>query len=340
MRWRSALLLVLTAASLHGGVVAEVGFVDEALGPLPDGPAPTAAQCGACHARIYDEWKGSLHRQSVTNAVFVDGLANEPHPRCVYCHAPLAPQAADTLKQLRTVVRTRALNLPSTSLAHEGISCAVCHVRAGRVFAAQSPGHAYAHEVQVSARLKDSSFCAACHEFRAHEVHDGKTVMTPAPMQSTFSEWRAYRDAGGTETCQSCHMPGTSHAFRGAHDVALLRGALKVVLDGDTAVLSSQGVGHSFPTGDVFRHLTLWADDVELARFGRRFAVSVGEDGRGHVELAADTSLQPGVPVRVKLPAGAHRLRVTYHYADDRHEQQGHLAREDLVVTLWLARVR
>jgi hypothetical protein len=192
--------------------------------------------------------------------------------------------------------------------------------------------------LKLEPKLADSAFCAGCHEFLGHEVVDGQTALTDEKMQTTYTEWQAWRARGGEGTCQNCHMPDKAHTFRGAYDLEFLRGALSLrveAADGRmVAVVESQGVGHAFPTGDVFRHLTLWADARPVARFGQRFALKATEDGGLRVRRVEDTALRPFEPVRVVLPAGTRRVRVTYHYGEERHERRGTLPRDELVVEL------
>jgi hypothetical protein len=169
--------------------------------------------------------------------------------------------------------------------------------------------------------LREASFCAGCHEFLGHDLVDGRTVLNGEKLQTTWSEWSAWRASGGGEaTCQQCHMPGKAHTFRGAYDLEYLRGALALRVERErgrwVAVVESRGVGHAFPTGDVFRHLVLWADDTSVMRFGQTFALKMSpETGGATLKRTANTSLQPAVPVRVPLPKGTRRVRVTYHYA-------------------------
>jgi hypothetical protein len=94
--------------------------------------------------------------------------------------------------------------------------------------------------------------------------------------------------------------------------------------------MHSRGVGHHFPTGDLFRHLTVEVSDVvrdgvdddgafvAVFRVGRTFG-GEGLDKR----VVADTSLVPGVPRRVPLPSSTKRWRIRYHYAEARHERAG-----------------
>jgi hypothetical protein len=302
-------------------------------------PGASAETCQPCHSEVHADWSQSRHKRALDNPVFLDGFAAEPHARCIYCHAPLEEQAKAALRQRKALVRERSLaSVPESSLAHEGITCVTCHVRGGVVMTSNPQATSDAHPLRFEPKLGDPSFCASCHEFLGHEVVDGKTALTDEKLQTTWSEWSAWRARGGEGTCQGCHMPGGSHAFRGAYDLEFLRGALSLRLEREhgrlVAVLESRGVGHSFPTGDVFRHLMLWADDRPVARFGQTFEPKTTEEGNIQLRRSGNTSLRPSEPARVALPAGTRRVRVTYHYAEPRHERRGTASRESLVVEL------
>ncbi len=299
----------------------------------PDNGSLSARACGACHTDVYADWATTRHRVAFTNVVFQDGLSREPAPRCVHCHAPLREQRA-ALGPLRganiNVARAAAHvvdgadhddDSDGAALLHEGITCAVCHVRNGAVVAARAVAVddvVPMHDVVVDPGLKDPAFCGSCHQF-------GFSNNSQALMQGTYDEWRAYRDGGGTETCQSCHMPQGRHLFRGAWDTALLERSLRVERQGHTLTLRSADVGHHFPTGDLFRHLSVDAlvddDFVFVAFVGRRFGGS-GADKY----VVEDTALRPGQPMVVTLPTGASAWRVRYHYAEARHEAAGVVA--------------
>jgi hypothetical protein len=299
----------------------------------------SAETCEPCHSEQYEAWSQSRHKRSLDNPVFLDGFAAEPHPRCLYCHAPLEGQAKAALRRRSALVKERSLaSVPRESLAHEGITCVMCHVRDGAVMTANPNAVDEGHPLKLEPRLTDPVVCASCHEFLGHEVVNGTSVLTDEKMQTTWSEWRAWRERGGQGTCQSCHMPGKSHAFRGAYDLEFLRGALvlrvEMVRGQPVAVLESRGVGHDFPTGDVFRHLKLWADDRAVARFGQTFDLQVKDNGTIQLRRTGNTSIQPFEPTRVRLPAGTRRVRVTYHYAEERHERRGTVPPNELVVEL------
>ncbi len=108
---------------------------------------------------------------------------------------------------------------------------------------------------------------------------NGALTLTEVPMQSTFTEWQ---QSGVTETCQDCHMPGGRHTFRGVYDLDWLRSSVVVEETSGLLHIRSEGVGHHFPSGDLFRHLTVEArpDDawVVLHTIGRQFEVQ-WEDG-------------------------------------------------------------
>jgi hypothetical protein len=331
----AALLAALLAMAADAGSPWDFGTFMEPVRV----PGASAETCEACHSEVHQAWSQSRHRHALDSPVFLEGFAAEPHARCIYCHAPLEEQAQAALRRRGALVRERSLaSIPKTSLAHEGITCVTCHVRDGVVMTANPQTTSDAHPLRVEPKLADPSFCASCHEFLGHEVVDGKARLTDEKMQTTWSEWSAWRARGGEGTCQSCHMPGGSHAFRGAYDLEFLRGALSMRVEQKggqlVAVLESRGVGHAFPTGDVFRHLRLWADDEPVARFGQTFELKTTDEGGLQVRRTGNTALQPFEPVRVRLPAGTRRVRVTYHYAEDRHERRGTLPRDALIVEL------
>lgn len=313
-------LLLVLLAPLAAGADTPWGFANF-LAPVPMPHVP-AEECGTCHSEQHAAWSQSRHRASFDNATFLEGFATEPHARCVYCHAPSPEQSKALLRQRAVVVRERSLaSVPKASLAHEGISCVTCHLRGDTVMTPNAGVTSDAHPLRHEPAMAESSFCAGCHEFQGHDVVDGRTLLNEEKLQTTWTEWSAWRARGGEGTCQGCHMPGKAHTFRGAYDLDYLRGALSLRLESvggqDVAVLESRGVGHSFPTGDVFRHLRLWADGTPVARFGQSFSLSFSDEGQARLRRSGDTSLKPFEPVRVPLPPGTRRVRVTYHYARD-----------------------
>jgi len=152
--------------------------------------------------------------------------------------------------------------------------------------------------------------CKNCHEFA---FPDSALRRSPLLMQSTVSEHAA--SSAAAQTCADCHMPVTltrpgerphrDHRFRASRDPEFLRRALTVSAQRGPGVvrftLRSQGVGHAFPTGDLFRRLEVGvevvADDYRvLQRSTALLTRHFKPDGAGsfvHRALLRDTRIGP-----------------------------------------------
>ena len=300
------------------------GGVTGAAHPTPRGTAPLrvdctgdaelcrdAAVCGDCHPDEYAAWQGSRHRAAWNNHTFQYGFARDPKRFCFHCHAPLETD-------------WRYFAAHRTDAKSEGINCQVCHL--AELAPGAAPTRTDDHPIRPTAELRDPAFCARCHEFDLIERRGGEMVSTGLPLQTTYTEWKAYRAAGGAGTCQSCHMPGGDHRFRGAHDLAFFRAALTFTVDADDrgwrVSLTNAGIGHNLPSGDIFRRLVIEHVDHKgqrrpLASFERRFDVKWDESVERFVQvLASNTSLRPGQTGTARLPADARgRVRVIYYWA-------------------------
>ena len=122
--------------------------------------------------------------------------------------------------------------------AAAGIGCAACH------------GNTAAHVAHRARTAKVS--CAGCHDFDAPGSN--------AILQSTARE----HDTGpfATTPCPTCHMPRKDHRFAVTRNPDFLRRAIRVsnahFENGNlTLRVASNGVGHRFPTGDLFRRVTV-----------------------------------------------------------------------------------
>ena len=240
-------VLVLTCGVALGADVArwfEGGQRPLVVGAMPPGLGRDPETCAPCHAEIVAEWRGSLHAAAWTEPVFQAAYTREPLSFCRNCHAPHNGGAE-----------------PRGLAARDGISCVTCHVRNGHILGSTGAGP---HMVRAGV-TDDPMFCASCHEFG---FHDGG-VETAELQQSTMSEWRArIADGRTTETCQGCHMKNVaghkSHAFAVRRDPSVIAGALDVDvrIEGTAlvATVTSKGVGHAVPTGDLFRRLELHAE--------------------------------------------------------------------------------
>jgi hypothetical protein len=238
------------------------GAPPASYGPYTTSLAPRA--CGRCHASQYRDWRTSLHHAAMGPGIqWQFHVMNQRAANaCMRCHAPLAEQKALTAAELKwpNVPHTPRPAYVPADLAHQGLVCAACHVRNQRRFgppprpgwpAGNTPGLPHGGFTSSTA-YQDSRFCAACHQFGP-----GGAELNGVPLENTYREWRASHYAREGVTCQSCHMPGGRHLWRGIHDPAMVRKAVHIVLQvqrlgPDRAHASVQvtnsGAGHDFPT--------------------------------------------------------------------------------------------
>lgn len=328
--------LGLVAAAFAAPKELDLRFTEDA--PATHGPAPrghafdvaaTNAECTSCHADIAEEWRASLHRASHVDPSYTRQFAREPLPFCQACHAPEADPAGT----------------PSAAESEVGTGCVTCHVARGTILASTSPRAgvgAAPHVLSRSDAFTGAAACAPCHEFSFPNPSSRKS---PLLMQSTVSE----HAASGAVACADCHMPivagpkgnHRSHAFAASRDEAIVRSSVSIsaARDGEGRVrirLEARGVGHAFPTGDLFRRIEVFAEAVgeDLQSLGtrsvylaRHFTWGEGRDGKRVKVLRADDRLVPGsAPTDVVLDLGdagaGHPIawRVAYQRVDEPDE--------------------
>ncbi len=288
------------------------------------GPADlSAGACADCHEAHYRDWQTSRHAMAWSNGIFQREFKQSPKTWCVHCHAPLTPQV-EAYRAGRSGLVDRADRADRADLINEGVNCAACHIRAGRIVARErSPDSP--HDTLIAADFGSPAFCGDCHQFNFPVFdHDGRAVRSsPHPMQATVSQFLAAKRAGQLPrlpdsapgasgelptSCLDCHAQGESgHAFRGAHEPAMLTRALafSVCRRADTAVIDveNRGAGHNVPTGDIHRHLTVraWRSSAPERLFdafiGRRFS----PDQAGGKRTTWDSTLAPGAHKRYQI---------------------------------------
>ncbi|HLL22648.1 MAG TPA: multiheme c-type cytochrome, partial [Kofleriaceae bacterium] len=268
-----------------------------------------ARGCATCHAEIAREWSQSRHALAWTNGIFQREYSARPQPWCINCHAPLTTQQ-------------QALD---GARAAQGVDCATCHVRGGRLVSARRSNRS-PHGTIADASFGTPAFCADCHQFTFPVLDEtGRaTAMTAHPMQTTVSSFAAGPFAHERDGCMTCHGSPRGHAFPGAHDRGMREAALELswCRAGDALVVDVKNVaaGHTVPTGDIHRHLYLrvWRASAPEAMFqaffGRRFepadgggkhtvwdsTIAPGETKSFDVGLAALAG-EPGEPVNIEL---------------------------------------
>ena len=256
-----------------------------------------ARGCATCHAAIVDEWSQSRHALAWTNGIFQREYSARPQAWCVNCHAPLTTQQA---------------NITGTHAA-QGVDCATCHVRSGKLVSAKR-GATSPHGTIADPSFGTPAFCADCHQFTfpvLDETTGAATAMTRHPMQTTVAAFQAGPFAKERDGCMTCHGSKTNHAFAGAHDRGMREAAVDVTWCArgeqiDVGVRNANA-GHSVPTGDIHRHMYLrvWRASAPEAMFqaffGRRFE-PVDDGGKRTVW---DSTIAPGETKRFAVPAAS-----------------------------------
>ncbi len=213
--------------------------------------------CERCHVEEAAEWRDSPHHTAYSDPVFQRSFAREPRQTCQGCHAPEAD----------------ASEPPPTWAAAAGVTCVTCHVAGddGNEIMATLDADVAAspHELLPTPKLEGDAACAGCHEFDFPRTARNRD---PGPMQLTITEHA--RSDFADIACADCHMGAegedrhAGHGFNVTRNEALLREAIEVVVDrtDDGRMifdLTPVGVGHSFPTGDLFRRLELRAEAID-----------------------------------------------------------------------------
>lgn len=240
------------------------------LEAVPDGLANLSAQsCAACHVQAHDDWSGSGHQQAWRDPDFQAAIqAVGGSTACNSCHLPLTNQhprlavgysAADVA---RPDLQPNAQWDPT--LMTEGVTCAACHIRDGKVLSARRVEEA-PHPMAVAPELASSKACATCHQLTWPEADQ--------PFYDTYGEWERSPYAEAGVRCQDCHMPPTAgvavasrYATQASHGFASEVGravSVLVELDKPEVVrgeafgvrirVQNTGAGHRFPTGSPFK---------------------------------------------------------------------------------------
>ncbi len=294
--------------------------------------------CKSCHANEHEDWSLSRHKVSWTNPIFGEGFAVEKLITCIHCHAPLKEQAKQIYPNLNEI------KIYTDSLVDEGVNCAVCHLRENKILTSKKDLDNSAHEFIYKPEISKSEFCANCHEFEFHFMRKNKLVYMKEKMQSTYSEWLNYKTKStNPKTCQGCHMPEGKHIFPGAHSRQNLKDSISLNIEnlnlGYKFILKTKEVGHDFPTGDLFRNITLEVKEGNefkiIHTMGRSFKLIKTKDNFHDKVLDKNTSLKPfedrEVFYKSKNPI---QYRLVYHYASEKDETRKKIKHEDLFFTI------
>jgi len=250
-----------------------------------------ASECAACHREFHDEWSTTIHSQAWTDPYFqTDWKFDGAQQICKNCHTPLDRQQEHNVLGFRDQEKWDPILEPNPDfdpvLQHEGVTCAVCHYRDGKILGPYGDTAA-PHPVQKLAN--GNEICARCHVVggeRWDSFFRFPPCGTVAEIQASQSNETARSgEAVITDTaalgCVECHMPLVErplveggkvrsvrrHLWRGGHDPDMVRQGLDIrfaktaLASPDqatfTLTLTNVGAGHYLPTGTPDRHLTV-----------------------------------------------------------------------------------
>lgn len=253
--------------------------------PIPvESPPPglqslSATECGRCHTEIYEEWSTSMHAQAWTDPYFqVDFAFDGSQQICRNCHTPLQNQQEHLVLGFRDTEKLEPLLAPNGAfdrdLQAEGVTCAVCHVTRETIIGPYGDTRAPHPTRRAPAMVDGFGACTRCHVVSGNRWDTFYRI----PPCGTVAE---ITEAGTTVECARCHMPavvrpaatgrisrpGRKHLWKGGHDPATVRTAVKVDMDVEeagrtlqrraTLTLTNVGADHYVPTGTPDRHLTV-----------------------------------------------------------------------------------
>lgn len=245
-----------------------------------------AEECGACHRDIYAEWRSTIHSQAWTDPYFqVDWEFDGRQQICKNCHIPLDRQQEQRVVGFRDDDKWDPILEPNpefdAQLQHEGVTCTVCHLRAGVVLGVRGDTDA-PHPVR---RIGNGNeVCVRCHVVSG-ERWDTFFRFPPCGTVAEILHTQNVTPSGETTTsataalgCVDCHMPlierplaeggivrtTRQHLWRGGHDPQMVKSGLDVHFNIGTSAnhratltLTNTGAAHYFPTGTPDRHLTV-----------------------------------------------------------------------------------
>jgi len=125
----------------------------------------SAETCGNCHQEFYAEWKTTIHSQAWTDPYFqADWQFDSKQHVCRLCHTPLDRQQPHTVLGYRDSVKWDPILEDNPNfdkdLQHEGVTCAACHYRDGKIVGVLGNTNA-PHPVK---KLDDpNQVCVRCH---------------------------------------------------------------------------------------------------------------------------------------------------------------------------------
>jgi hypothetical protein len=259
----------------------------------------SANECATCHQAFFDEWSTSIHSQAWTDPYFqVDSVFDGNLQVCKNCHIPLDLQQEHKVVGFNDTEKWQPILEPNPlfdpKLQHEGVTCAVCHLRDGKILGPYGAENA-AHPVEKLANPNE--ICFKCHVVGGNRwdtfyrlppcgtvaeisATPGATKDVPPVSVANTVGHEAVAPGDASLDCIQCHMPLVerpvvpggevrkvrAHLWRGGHDPETVKHGLDAALRETpagatdkrsfTLTLTNTGAAHYLPTGTPDRHLT------------------------------------------------------------------------------------
>jgi hypothetical protein len=252
------------------------------------------SSCKKCHSKQFEEWEKSSHsisigspRTRVAMADFVrDGLMREwtksgvnkieditvEHMMsCLKCHLPQIENATDKVAQEIAKAALDAAAGDAAAMARlktVNINCLVCHnmkaiihhwvdgePESNVIYGTKEGAHPDARftAMKKSPIMQESILCGQCHG-----MGPSFELKNPTQCVTLYGSYlHAYIPAGGTQTCQDCHMEqdGFGHFMPAYRAPALAKRAVDVEVD-THAYYFLPRAGYSVPTAYVTVKMT------------------------------------------------------------------------------------
>ncbi|MBM9513723.1 hypothetical protein JWH17_15110 [Desulfobulbus marinus] len=228
----------------------EAKSIDELVAMFDD------KKCAECHEQIYSEWQASWHAKAINSSLkgmrnfIAVGLAKEWDTpltkaevlKCLDCHAPAVNYASEELAvEIGNLIVTAfekkgspAGSQAAEELAKLNVGCYSCHnIKAtsiapglrgkpekGVMYGPNGEDGDDFHESIESVDISTSAFCMQCHG--VYHAPDGETIQCNT-LSGSYRH--GYLAAGGSKTCQECHL-NKGHLFPGGHDLDTVKEGL------------------------------------------------------------------------------------------------------------------
>ncbi len=340
---------------------------DKIAWPIDTSKAPAlfgklnAKTCGNCHKKFYQEWKTTIHSKAWTDPYFKADMKFDGNQFvCRLCHTPLDQQLPSKVLGYRDKNKWDPILTPNPNfnpkLQHEGVTCAVCHLRNGKILGVLGNTNA-PHPVKIID--SPNQICVRCHVSKNEKFG----VFSKLPICGTVAEITKSKKTKIGESiflnvkslgCVNCHMPlekrplveggpirnARRHLWRGGHDPNMVKKAITVTFNQTektnknyTFKLSivNSGAAHYVPTGTPDRHFTIKL--LAYGKFGKVIKQKLEIIKRNFIwrpfifELS-DTRLRPGLPrnyifqVSVDEKPAKVEVIIRYHLLDEKRRRR------------------